>query len=168
MADIGLAAIPILLIGNTAPHDILTKRKPTRHLFSFIPMLSLVSFLFFQTLAYIFIWFYVRAQPWFVEYQFVQDLFPPNASYEQTNVFLYASAASVIGAIVFSKGAPYRKPLYSNGIQLTYLKSIHCHTFISSHHGYLGSGWVRHCHLHVTLQLTRLRHQTQFQDSSSY
>ena len=115
MADIGLAAIPILLIGNTAPHDELTKRKPTRHLFSFIPMLSLVSFLFFQTLAYIFIWFYVRAQPWFVEYQFVQDLFPPNASYEQTNVFLYASAASVIGAIVFSKGAPYRKPLYSNG-----------------------------------------------------
>merc|ERR1719195_2140720 len=59
VADIGLAAIPILLIGNTAPHDTLTKRKPTRHLFSFIPMLSLVSFLFFQTLAYIFIWFYV-------------------------------------------------------------------------------------------------------------
>ena len=26
----------------------------------------------FQTLAYIFIWFYVRAQPWWVEYQFVQ------------------------------------------------------------------------------------------------
>ena len=25
-----------------------------------------------QTLAYIFIWFYVRAQPWWVEYQFVQ------------------------------------------------------------------------------------------------
>ena len=64
VADIGLAAIPILLIGNTAPHDKLTKRKPTRHLFSFIPMFSLVSFLFFQTLAYIFIWFYVRAQPW--------------------------------------------------------------------------------------------------------
>ena len=115
VADIGLAAIPILLIGNTAPHEKLTKRKPTRHLFSFIPMFSLVSFLFFQTLAYIFIWFYVRAQPWFVQYQFVQDLFPPNASYEQTNVFLYASAASVIGAIIFSKGAPYRKPLYSNG-----------------------------------------------------
>merc|ERR1719412_3398065 len=120
VADIGLAAIPILLIGNTAPHDTLTKRKPTRHLFSFIPMLSLVSFLFFQTLAYIFIWFYVRAQPWWVEYQFVQNLFPPNPSYEQTNVFLYASAASVIGAIVFSKGAPYRKPLYSNVIMGTW------------------------------------------------
>merc|ERR1719336_1747061 len=120
VADIGLAAIPILLIGNTAPHDHLTKRKPTRHLFSFIPMLSLVSFLFFQTLAYIFIWFYVRAQPWFMEYQFVQDLYPPNPSYEQTNIFLYGIAASVIGAIVFSKGAPYRKPLYSNVIMGTW------------------------------------------------
>ena len=51
----------------------------------------------------------------FVEYQFVQDLYPPNTSYEQTNIFLYACAASVIGAIIFSKGKPYRQPLYSNG-----------------------------------------------------
>jgi len=79
-------------------------------------MFSVVSFLFFQTIAYIFIWFYVRSQVWFVEYQFVQDLYPPNTSYEQTNIFLYACAASVIGAIIFSKGAPYRKPLYSNVI----------------------------------------------------
>ena len=60
----------------------------------------------------------------FVEYEFVKDLFPPNASYEQTNVFLYASAASVIGAIIFSKGAPYRKPLYSNGKIPAELESI--------------------------------------------
>jgi len=116
VVDIGLAAVPILLIGNTAPHDVLAKRKPTRHLLSFLPMFSVVSFLFFQTIAYIFIWFYVRSQVWFVEYQFVQDLYPPNTSYEQTNIFLYACAASVIGAIIFSKGAPYRKPLYSNVI----------------------------------------------------
>jgi len=116
VVDIGLAAVPILLIGNTAPHDHLAKRKPTRHLLSFLPMFSVVSFLFFQTIAYIFIWFYVRSQDWFVEYQFVQDLYPPNTSYEQTNIFLYACAASVIGAIIFSKGEPYRKPLYSNVI----------------------------------------------------
>lgn len=116
VVDIGLAAIPILLIGNTPPHDVLAKRKPTRHLLSFLPMFSVVSFLFFQTIFYIFIWFYVRAQDWFVEYQFVQDLYPPNTSYEQTNIFLYACAASVIGAIIFSKGRPYRKPLYSNVI----------------------------------------------------
>ena len=35
-------------------------------------------------------------------------------------------AAATIGAIVFSKGAPYRKPLYTNGIQFTYIH-IHIH-----------------------------------------
>ena len=51
----------------------------------------------------------------FVEYQFVPNLWPPNSSYEQTNIFLYACAAATIAAIIFSKGAPYRKPLYTNG-----------------------------------------------------
>merc|ERR1719340_187765 len=112
VVDIGLAAVPILLIGNTAPHDVLVKRKPTRHLLSFLPMFSVVSFLLFQTISYIFIWFYVRSQNWFVPYQFVKDLHPPNTSYEQTNIYLYACAATVI----FSKGSPYRQPLYRNVI----------------------------------------------------
>merc|ERR1719357_391769 len=116
VVDIGLAAVPILLIGNTAPHDVLVKRKPTRHLLSFLPMFSVVSFLLFQTIAYIFIWFYVRSQNWFVPYQFVKDLHPPNTSYEQTNIYLYACAATVIAAIIFSKGSPYRQPLYRNVI----------------------------------------------------
>jgi hypothetical protein len=50
-----------------------------------------------------------------VEYQFVPNLWPPNSSYEQTNIFLYACAAATIAAVIFSKGAPYRKPLYTNG-----------------------------------------------------
>ena len=36
-------------------------------------------------------------------------------SYEQTNIYLYACAATVIAAIIFSKGSPYRQPLYRNG-----------------------------------------------------
>ncbi|XP_023320447.1 probable cation-transporting ATPase 13A3 [Eurytemora carolleeae] len=120
VVDIGLAAVPILMIGNTAPHDQLVKRKPTRHLLSFLPMFSVVSFLFFQTIAYMFIWFYVQSQEWFVKYQFVSDLWPPNSSYEQTNIFLYACAAATIAAIIFSKGSPYRKPLYTNGIMATW------------------------------------------------
>ena len=38
-----------------------------------------------------------------------------DSSYEQTNIFLYACAATVIAAIIFSKGSPYRQPLYKNG-----------------------------------------------------
>ena len=52
----------------------------------------------------------------FVKYEFVAGLWPPNSSYEQTNIFLYACAAATIAAIIFSKGAPYRRPLYTNGM----------------------------------------------------
>ncbi len=51
----------------------------------------------------------------FEAYVFVPGLWPPAASYEQTNIFLLSCAASIIAAIVYSKGAPYRKPLYTNG-----------------------------------------------------
>jgi hypothetical protein len=51
----------------------------------------------------------------FESYVFVPGLWPPAASYEQTNIFLLSCAASIIAAIVFSKGAPYRKPMYTNG-----------------------------------------------------
>ena len=59
----------------------------------------------------------------FESYVFEKGLWPPNPSYEQTNIFLMSCAAATIGAIVFSKGAPYRKPLYTNGIQ--FLKVIY-------------------------------------------
>ena len=52
----------------------------------------------------------------FEEYVFVKDVWPPNISFEQTNISLMSCAAAVIAAIVFSKGAPYRKPLFTNGI----------------------------------------------------
>ena len=168
-----------------------------RHLLSFLPMFSVVSFLLFQTISYIFIWFYVRSQNWwgrqhlfnvstfnvgplstshfftglsptslsrtstpltqglclhFEFYTFFPLFLPliqspsvcyeqnnisfcklldnkPMAkldcpqrrriscfpSYEQTNIYLYACAATVIAAIIFSKGSPYRQPLYRNG-----------------------------------------------------
>ena len=52
----------------------------------------------------------------------MKGLWPPNVSYEQTNIFLMSCAAAVIAAIVFSKGAPYRKPLFTNGI-ISYIYS---------------------------------------------
>ena len=56
----------------------------------------------------------------FVPYEFVAGLFPPNPSYEQTSIFLLSCSAATIAAIVFSKSAPYRRPLYTNGIMLAW------------------------------------------------
>ena len=141
--DIGLAALPSVMIGNNGPHSTLIKQKPTRHLLSFLPLFSVISFLLFQTLCYVGVWFYVQSQNWYLSillffhsifffrfiiiiyyilthsrfepYVFEAGVWPPNASYEQTNIFLLSCAAAVIGAIVFAKGAPYRTPIFKNG-----------------------------------------------------
>ena len=52
------------------------------------------------------------------------------ASYEQTNIYLYACAATVIAAIIFSKGSPYRQPLYRNG---QFLKKSRSEGFLLLH-----------------------------------
>ena len=102
------------MMSNNGPHGVLVQQKPTRHLLSFLPLFSVITFLIFQTLCYVAVWFYVQTQDWFEPYVFESGVWPPNASYEQTNIFLLSCAAAVIAAIVFSKGAPYRKPLYTN------------------------------------------------------
>lgn len=115
VVDIGLGAVPIMMIGNCGPYDILVKQKPTRHLLSFLPLFSVISFLFIQTLFYVGVWFYVQQQEWFVPYEFEAGLWPPKASFEQTNIFLMSCCACLVASVVFSKAAPYRKHLFTNG-----------------------------------------------------
>ena len=81
VVDIGLGAVPIMMIGNCGPHPVLVKQKPSRNLLSFIPLFSIITFLLWQTLTYVFVWFYVQAQDWFEPYVFVADLWPPNPRY---------------------------------------------------------------------------------------
>ena len=64
VVDIGLGALPSLMIGNCGPHETLVKRKPPRHLLSFIQIFSIISFLFFQTSVYVIMWYWLKMQPW--------------------------------------------------------------------------------------------------------
>ena len=71
--------------------------------------------LFFFFFRFIIIICYILTHSRFEPYVFEAGVWPPNASYEQTNIFLLSCAAAVIGAIVFAKGAPYRTPIFKNG-----------------------------------------------------
>ena len=64
VVDIGLGALPSLMIGNCGPHETLVKRKPPRHLLSFIQIFSIISFLFFQTCVYVIMWYWLKMQSW--------------------------------------------------------------------------------------------------------
>jgi len=66
VVDIGLGALPIVMLGNCGPYDRLVRQKPSRHLLSFLPLFSVISFLFFQAMFYIAVWFYVQSQTWSV------------------------------------------------------------------------------------------------------
>ncbi len=139
MVDIGYAAVPIIMIGNCGPFSKLVKQKPSRHLLSFLPLFSVITFLFIQAICYVVCWEYMQTLDWYIEriiccnkfslkvikhisiprfepYEFVAGLWPPNPSYQQTSIFLLSCSAATIAAIVFSKSAPYRRPLFTNGI----------------------------------------------------
>ena len=74
-----------------------------------------VIFSFYFFFRFIIIIYYILTNSRFEPYVFEAGVWPPNASYEQTNIFLLSCAAAVIGAIVFAKGAPYRTPIFKNG-----------------------------------------------------
>ena len=81
-------------------------------------LVVILLLLFFHSnffLRFIIIIYYILTHSRFEPYVFEAGVWPPNASYEQTNIFLLSCAAAVIGAIVFAKGAPYRTPIFKNG-----------------------------------------------------
>ena len=70
----------------------------------------------------------------YVEYEFEKGLYPPKPSFEQTNIFILSCAACVVASIVFSKGAPYRKHLFTNGNYITKRSSFNYFPlFLSAH-----------------------------------
>jgi hypothetical protein len=115
-----------------------------------------------MTLTYIY-----RFEP----YVFVAGLWPPNSSYEQTNIFLLSCSAAVIGVLCFAKGAPYRKPLFTNGthiIAIRIISSIILPTrfFRYRHHGFLDYCGNCHNRVHDHLWLRGLPGEAKFKNCS--
>ena len=70
MVDIGYAAVPIIMIGNCGPFPTLVKQKPLRHLLSFLPLFSVITFLIIQTATYVIIWEWMKTLDWYVRSTF--------------------------------------------------------------------------------------------------
>ena len=63
----------------------------------------------------LFTFFYVKWQPWFEAYEDSDNKREKNfASYENTAVFTVSCFQYITEAIIFSKGAPYRRSIFSN------------------------------------------------------
>ncbi|XP_032458038.1 probable cation-transporting ATPase 13A3 isoform X2 [Nasonia vitripennis] len=118
--DIFLAVNFAFFFGKTKAYTgKLNRTPPMTSLISFAPLFSLASQIFliitFQATAF----YGVQLQPWFTPYHMKDD--QNYSCYENYSVYCISMFQYMILAVVFSRGKPYRKPIYTN---YTFLASL--------------------------------------------
>lgn len=88
----------------------LVKQTPLNSLISVSPIASLVLHLVLAIGFQVIGWFYIQYQPWFEPFHKESEY----RCYENYTIFIISSFQYMILAVVFSKGAPYRRSIFSN------------------------------------------------------
>ncbi len=102
----------IWLVGRTEAFDYLNRKPPPSSLIGIVPLssiaLQILLVAFIQVIAVVIVW-----QQFWYRPHITKD---PDALASHDNYAIFASSVFqyITLAVVFSKGAPYRKPLYSN------------------------------------------------------
>ncbi|XP_067658153.1 polyamine-transporting ATPase 13A3-like isoform X1 [Haliotis asinina] len=98
--------------GRTEPFAELVKEPPPISLLAPGPILSIILQTAIQTAAQVYCFLDVQRQPWFEKFIDHDDY--DYTSYENSAVFFISSFQYIILAVAFSKGAPFRKTIFSN------------------------------------------------------
>ncbi|RZC32699.1 cation-transporting ATPase 13A3, partial [Asbolus verrucosus] len=102
--------------GKTRAYKQLHKRPPMTSLLSFIPLASIILFMVIVVAVQIFAYYFIRTYDWFVPFVFN----PVNSTffscYENYAVYCVSMFQYIIMAVVFSKGKPYRRAIFTNYI----------------------------------------------------
>ncbi|KAK3592581.1 hypothetical protein CHS0354_018848 [Potamilus streckersoni] len=114
--DLFLLTTLSVTFGRTKAYPSLAKDPPPLSLTSPAPILSLILQMGIQIAAQVFCFQNIKQQPWFVPHEPNEDEI--YVSYENTAVFSISAFQYIILAIAFSKGAPYRRSIFSNYIFL--------------------------------------------------
>ncbi|KAF6779727.1 hypothetical protein AHF37_00944 [Paragonimus kellicotti] len=111
--DLFLITTLSVTYGYTRAYSRLSVEPPSMHLLSTITFMSLGFQLFINCTLQVICFIWVRAQPWYIplyEISYAYEL----KNYETTVVFMVSVYQYIILAIVFSKGAPYRRSIFTN------------------------------------------------------
>lgn len=113
--DLFMISIFAFFFGKTEAYvGPLVKQTPLNSLISVSPIASLVLHL---SLAFGFQWLgweYLKMQPWFEPFEYQDDNEFKHGCYENYTIFIISCFQYIILAVVFSKGAPYRKSIFTN------------------------------------------------------
>ncbi|PVD35316.1 hypothetical protein C0Q70_02276 [Pomacea canaliculata] len=114
--DLFLATTLFITFSWTGPYEELAKQLPPMSLISVAPILSIITQMTVMIVPQALAFLYVQQQPWFVPFQQNED--NDYTSYENSAVFLLSAYQYITMSITFSKGAPYRKTMFSNWLFL--------------------------------------------------
>ena len=111
--DLGLISIFAFFFGKTESFQgPLVKQVPLSSLISLTPLSSIVLHLIVVIAFQVAGWYHLHNQDWFVP--FVSSNEDHLGCWENYTMFAISSFQYIILAFVFSKGAPYRRPIWSN------------------------------------------------------
>lgn len=113
--DLFMISIFAFFFGKTEAYvGPLVKQTPLNSLISASPIASLVLHLTLAIAFQVIGWFYVQQQSWFVPFVYDENKEFEHKCYENYTIFVISCFQYIILAVVFSKGAPYRKSIFSN------------------------------------------------------
>ncbi|KYB27139.1 polyamine-transporting ATPase 13A3 [Tribolium castaneum] len=104
--------------GKTRAYDELHRGPPMTSLLSFVPLASIILFMLVTVAVQIFAYYYIQTYDWFVPFVFDPNDTTMYRCYENYAVYCVSMFQYIIMAVVFSKGKPYRKAIYTNFIFL--------------------------------------------------
>ncbi|KAK2576199.1 hypothetical protein KPH14_008404 [Odynerus spinipes] len=122
LTDLEFLFIDICLIVNFASffgktqayEKKLAKKPPMTSLLSFTPLFSLSMHMLIMTIFQAIAYHTVRRFPWFTPFIHTSNI--GYTCYENYSVFCISMFQYITMAVIFSRGKPYRQPIYTNGV----------------------------------------------------
>ncbi|CAO1416273.1 unnamed protein product [Diamesa hyperborea] len=116
--DLFMISVFAFFFGKTESYDgPLVKQTPLNSLISLSPLASIAMHLIVSVTVQLFAWFHVQSQPWFVPFEYDSSTKLNDETlgcHQNFTIFIVSCFQYMTLAIVFSKGAPYRKSIFSN------------------------------------------------------
>ncbi|GAB1603544.1 probable cation-transporting ATPase 13A3 [Argonauta hians] len=122
--------------GRTDAYPEIYKQQPPASLVSFPPVISLILQTFVQIIFQVVCYISVRRQTWFTPFESNEE--EDYTSYENVSIFLSSSYQYIIMAVIYSKGRPFRKSMFTNYLFLANVLACTAFTILVTFHPFEG------------------------------
>ncbi|XP_070207558.1 polyamine-transporting ATPase 13A3-like isoform X2 [Littorina saxatilis] len=114
--DLFIISTLFITFSRTEPHVELAKQSPPVSLVSPGPILSILSQMVLMVVPQVLVFLHIQQQPWFVPFNDNDE--DDYVCHENAAVFLISAYQYIILSVTYSKGAPFRKTIFSNWLFL--------------------------------------------------